>query len=323
MAGKAKPFRTSDGKGYSHGNGTVATETSSVLQKQTQTTHGLSANDLYLRMAESGDDMNQSHRTVRLLATLLLLLSPALTVVAQQADNESQIGAVLWMQTSGERAALSYQAFTLARMMLDRDLRTARSRMKRAVIVDIDETIMDNSRNQAWLIKNQQSYNDQNWLAWVNRAEATAIPGAVEFLQYATSRGVRVFYITNRKVAEKEATATNLRKLGFPNVNDETLLVRTDTKTSSKEPRRQTVSARYRVVLLMGDNLNDFSDVFENAKTISARMSVTEQNKAKFGSRFIVLPNPMYGDWENAIYDYNFKLSEAEKAAKRKAALKD
>jgi 5'-nucleotidase (lipoprotein e(P4) family) len=266
--------------------------------------------------------MNQTHRALKLLTVLLLLLCPSLPVIAQQADNESQIGAVLWMQTSGERAALSYQAFSLARMMLDRDLRT-RSRMRRAVIVDIDETIMDNSRNQAWLIKNQQSFSDQNWLAWVNRAEATAIPGAVEFLTYATTRGVRVFYITNRKVAEKEGTATNLRKLGFPNVNDETLLVRTDTKSSSKEPRRQSVSSKYRVVLLMGDNLNDFSDVFENAKTIAARASVTDQNKTKFGSRFIVLPNPMYGDWENAIYDYNFKLSEKEKAAKRRAALKE
>jgi 5'-nucleotidase (lipoprotein e(P4) family) len=267
--------------------------------------------------------MNQTHRAIRLLAALLLLLSPALTVVAQNADNEYQTGAVLWMQTSGERAALSYQAFTLARMMLDRDLRTTRSKMKRAVIVDIDETIMDNSRNQAWLIKNRQSFSDQNWLAWVNRSEATAIPGAVEFLNYATSRGVRVFYITNRKAAEKEGTAINLRRLGFPNVNYETLLVRTDTKSSSKEPRRQSVSARYRVVLLMGDNLNDFSDVFENAKTIAARASVTDQNKAKFGARFIVLPNPMYGDWENAVYDYNFKLSEEEKAAKRKTTLKD
>jgi 5'-nucleotidase (lipoprotein e(P4) family) len=266
--------------------------------------------------------MNQSHRAGRLVTVLLLLLAAAPIVLAQNTDNEYQTGAVLWMQTSGERAALSYQAFSLARMTLDRDLRI-RSRMKRAVIVDIDETIMDNSRFQAWAIKNHQSFNDQTWQAWVNRSEAAAIPGAVEFLTYANSRGVRVFYITNRKAVEKEGTANNLRKLGFPNVNDETLLVRTDTKSSSKEPRRESVGAKYRVVLLMGDNLNDFSDVFENAKTSAGRLTVTEQNKAKFGSRFIVLPNPMYGDWENAIYDYNFKLSEEEKAAKRKAALKE
>jgi 5'-nucleotidase (lipoprotein e(P4) family) len=278
-----------------------------------------STNDLYLDLETN---MNQSPRAGRLLTILLLLLSSAAGVIAQKADNEYQTGAVLWMQTSGERLALSYQAFSLARMMLDRDFRV-RSRLKRAVIVDIDETIIDNTRNQAWLIKNQQSHNDENWLAWVNRAEGTAIPGALEFLNYASSRGVRVFYISNRKLVEKAGTATNLRKLGFPNVSDETLLVRTDPKSSSKEPRRQAVSAKYRVVLLMGDNLNDFSDVFENAKTSAGRIAVTEQNRAKFGSKFIVLPNPMYGDWENAVYDYNFKLSEEEKNAKRKAALKE
>lgn len=260
----------------------------------------------------------------RFLALALIVALPAATVIAQQtADNEYQTGAILWMQASGEREALCYQAFALARLMLDRDLRINHGRLKRAVIVDIDETIIDNSRYEAWMIKNRQNFSDQTWLAWVNRSEATAIPGAVEFLNYANSRGVRVFYITNRKAVEKEGTANNLRTLGFPNVNDQTLLIRTDTKSSSKEPRRQAVGARYRVVLLMGDNLNDFSDVFEKATTVSARMDLTDQNKAKFGTRFIVLPNPMYGDWENAIYDYNFKLTEAEKDAKRKALLKD
>jgi len=259
-----------------------------------------------------------------LLAAVMLFALPGAHALAQQpANNEYQTGSVLWMQASGERAALCYQAFALARMMLDRDLRTSHSKMKRALIVDIDETIMDNSPYQAWLIKNHQNFSDQTWLDWVNKAEATAIPGAVEFLNFANSRGVRVFYITNRKAAEKEGTAANLRKLGFPNVSDETLLVRTDPKSSTKEPRRQSVSARYRVVLLMGDNLNDFSDVFENAKTVATRRSVTDQNQKAFGARFIVLPNPMYGDWESAVYDYNFKLSEEEKDAKRKSLLKD
>src|SRR5215813_3213828 len=202
----------------------------------------------------------------RLAAVMILVALPATMAFGQgTADNEYQTGAVLWMQSSGERAALSYQAFSLARMVLDRDLRTNRSRMRRAIIVDIDETIMDNSPYQASLIKNHQSFSDPTWQAWVNR---------------------------------------------------------TDAKSSSKEPRRLSVSAKYRVVLLMGDNLNDFSDVFENAKTVSARMSVTDQNQAKFGARFIVLPNPMYGDWESAIYEYQ-TLSDAEKDAKRKATLKD
>jgi 5'-nucleotidase (lipoprotein e(P4) family) len=261
----------------------------------------------------------------------LLILTCSLTAAAQtpapatqpQSVSEYQEGAILWTQSSGEVKALCYQAFTLARMMLDRDLRMSRrNRMRRAVVVDADETVLDNSRYQATLVKNGQTYSAQSWTQWVNRAEAAAIPGAVEFLRYAASRGVRVFYITNRRSVEKEATAANLKKLGFPDVSDETLLVRTDPNSSSKEPRRRSVSSRYRIVLLMGDNLNDFAEVFENSKTVNSRIAAVEQNKNQFGTRFIVLPNPMYGDWENAIYEYNFKLTETEKAAKRKSQLK-
>jgi len=256
-----------------------------------------------------------------LLATLFSLTALVQIAPAQSADNEYQVGAILWTQTSGEKAALSYQAFALARMTLDRDLRiNRRSRMKRAVVVDVDETILDNSRYQAMLVTNRQNYESKTWTEWCNRAEATALPGAVEFLRYASSRGARVFYITNRRKVEKEGTAANLKKLGFPNVNDETLLVRTDG--SSKEPRRQAVSAKYRIVLLMGDNLNDFAEAFENSMTVEGRLEAVEQNRNQFGTRFIVLPNPMYGDWENAIYGYNNNLTKEEKAMKRKGALK-
>ena len=245
-----------------------------------------------------------------------------LPVCAQKADNEYMAGSVLWQQTSGERRALSYQAFALARMLLDRDLRTNRNRrMKRAVIVDVDETILDNSRYQGMLLETRTNYASKTWTEWCNRAEATAVPGAVEFLRYANSRGVRVFYITNRKVIEKDGTARNLRKVGFPEVTDETLLVRTDS--SMKEPRRRAIASKYRVVLLMGDNLNDFAEVFENSKTIDSRLAATEQEKNQFGSRFIVLPNPMYGNWEDAIYGDASKLTEEEKAAKRKAAVRN
>jgi 5'-nucleotidase (lipoprotein e(P4) family) len=135
--------------------------------------------------------------------------------------------------------------------------------------------------------------------------------------------GVQVFYITNRNDIQKASTAANLKKLGFPNVNDQTLLVQTDSKNSSKETRRQSVGARYRIVLLMGDDLNDFSDVFENSKTVDSRAAAADRYKEEFGKRFIILPNAMYGNWESAIYDYNFKLTEAEKAEKRRSLRKD
>ena len=249
--------------------------------------------------------MGQTNKYQTRWLTLILLAASVFSIdigqdfpasAQEKANNEYQEGAILWMQTSGERNALAYQAFALARMMLDRDLRTHRAnRPKRAIIVDIDETVVDNSRYQAMLLKTHQNYNSQNWTEWVNRAEASAIPGAVDFLRYAASHGVRIFYITGRKTIEKPATIVNLKKLGFPDISDQTVLVQTN-QSSSKEDRRQSVSRQYRIVLLMGDNLNDFADVFEKSKTVAERQASVEQNKAQLGKRFIMLPNPMYGD---------------------------
>jgi len=266
-------------------------------------------------------------RRASVLALVLLPLLYSLNAIGQAptepAQNTYLEGAVLWQQTSGERRALSYQAFTLARMMLDRDvIMNRRNRKPRALIVDVDETILDNSRYEGMLLKNRVNYNQKDWTEWINRAEAEAVPGAVEFLRYASSRGVQVFYLTNRNDIQKAGTVINLKKLGFPNVDDQTLLVQTDPKNSSKETRRQSVGAKYRIVLLMGDDLNDFARVFEDSKTVASRVAAADQFKDEFGKRFIVLPNPMYGNWESAIYGYNFKLTEEEKAAKRKSRLK-
>ena len=241
---------------------------------------------------------------------------------AQKVDNEYQVGGILWTQTSGEWRALTYQAFALARISLDRDLRaTRRSRMKRAVIVDVDETVLDNSPYQAMLVKTRRGYESKSWNDWCQRVDAAAIPGAVEFLRYAYSRGVRVFYVTNRRESEKQCTAQNLKKVGFPDVSDATVLVRVDT--SSKQPRRDGVAKKHRVVLLIGDNLNDFAEIFEQSKTIDSRLSATQLNKSNFGTRFIVLPNVMYGAWEDAIYGDASKLTEEQKAEKRRNTLKD
>lgn len=265
--------------------------------------------------------MNSINRRLT-IGVLLAVAVCSGTALAQKADNEYQVGAILWTQSSGEKAALAYQAFSLARLRLDQDLRAnRRNKMRRAVVVDVDETVLDNSRFQAKLVKERRPYESKSWTEWCNRAEATALPGAVEFLRYANSRGVRVFYITNRKLVEKDGTAQNLKQLGFPDVTDETLLVRTDS--SSKEPRRQSVAAKYRIVLLMGDNLNDFTEVFEKSTTVNSRNAASILMRREFGARFIVLPNPMYGAWEDAVYGDASKLTEEQKAEKRRNALKD
>jgi len=272
--------------------------------------------------------MNHGRYKLRWLGVSLWILTAHAIGFSQapmpqgEADKEYEVAAILWQQSSGEQRALCYQTFALAKMLLDRDLRNHRIRQRRAIIVDVDDTILDNSRYEAALVKQRKNY-PEGWTAWINRAEVPAVPGAVEFLNYASSRGVRVFYVTNRKQIEKEGTRRNLKALAFPEVNNQTLVIRTDPNSDSKEARRQAIRSKYRVVLLMGDDLNDFAEVFEKSKTVDSRLNAAERNKSAFGTRFIVLPNPMYGNWENAIYDYNFKLSEEQKAGKRNNLLKD
>ena len=267
---------------------------------------------------------------VRVTVITFLLFVPAqfaaqtATPAKSVADYEYQTAAVLWTQSSAEYRALALQTFTLARLRVDQDLAQHRSRRRMkppAIIVDADETVLDNSRFQAELILRGVDFTSQAWQEWCNRAEAGAVPGALEFLNYSFRRGVRVFYITNRRQTEKAGTVANLKKLGFPDVSEETVMIREQgTTTPSKESRRQSVRARYRVVLLVGDNLNDFNDDFAG-KSIADRRAQVDRERAEFGTQFIVVPNPMYGDWESAVYGNASNLSETEKRERRRSAL--
>ncbi|NPV37529.1 MAG: 5'-nucleotidase, lipoprotein e(P4) family [Bacteroidales bacterium] len=232
-------------------------------------------------------------------------------------DNNYMQLATLWYQQSAECRALYYQAYEVARFRLDEALKIP-SKEKKAVVVDIDETVLDNSPYQAWCILTGKNY-PEGWAEWTSKAEAKALPGAGEFLNYAASKGVEVFYITNRKTNEMEATIKNLQKEGFPMADTLHVIPRTDV--SNKESRRQRVAQNHKIVLLAGDNLNDFAEFWEKQSPL-ARQAITDSLKAEFGRRFIILPNPMYGDWENALYEYKYGLMPAQKDSIRRKFLK-
>lgn len=245
---------------------------------------------------------------------------------APQADLDYQTAAVLYMQKAAEYRALTYQAFNIARMQLDVDLDKknvkklpkADRKMPRAVIVDIDETMLDNSPAQAWGIKNNTPFNPKDWYTWTNMKKAKAVPGSVDFVNYAVSKGVKVFFVSNRDdKVEKQTTIENLKSVGFSDVSPENVFLK--TAESGKDARRAIVTARFRVVMLIGDNLDDFTSAFER-KSIADRFAETDKVRDLWGKRFIVLPNAMYGTWENAIYEYQ-RLTEAQKAEKRATAL--
>ncbi len=261
-----------------------------------------------------------------LAVTLFFVSIAGAQQAAPAADLDYQTGGILYMQKAAEYRALCYQAFNIARLQRDADLDKktvkklpkAERKMPRAIIVDIDETVLDNSPAQARGVRTNTPYNSKDWYMWSNMGKAKAVPGSVEFLNYAVSKGVKVFYISNRDDKnEKQTTIENLKRVGFNDINAENVMLR--TTESGKEARRSVVSANYRVLMLVGDNLDDFTSAFEK-KSVADRFGETDKAKALWGKKFIVLPNAMYGTWENAIYEYQ-RLTEAQKAEKRAAAL--
>ncbi len=243
----------------------------------------------------------------------------------QTADTEYQIGAILFMQKAAEYRALCLQAFNWGKRTLDDDDKTkkklpkAQKKMPRAVVVDIDETMLDNSPAQAFGAKNRLPFDLKSWYAWGEMRKAKAIPGALDFANYAKQRGVRVFYVSNRDDVQLQATMDNLKAVGFPDISEENVRLRqrdaNGKYVSTKEPRRLAIAEKYRIVILMGDNLNDLSNVYEQ-KTVADRFAEVDQAKDLWGNKFIVLPNAMYGEWESAIYrDDKTKSTPAEKRA--------
>jgi len=224
--------------------------------------------------------------------------------------------AVSWVQTSGEWRALYYQGYQLARLRLDAALAVSRTKPP-AVVLDIDETVLDNSAYHARALLSP-SDAIPTWAEWIDRAEAVPVPGALEFLRYAAAKGVAIYYVTNRTVREKPPTLVNLRKHDFPMADVEHVVER--TAEASKEPRRAAIAAKYDILLLLGDNLNDFAEF--NALPLQERNAMAERFREEFGGRFIVFPNPINGDWESALYVGKAKPTDAERRELRLAPLR-
>ncbi|HVT44343.1 MAG TPA: HAD family acid phosphatase [Thermoanaerobaculia bacterium] len=228
--------------------------------------------------------------------------------------NLETLNSVVWFQTSAELDALARQAFSIARERLDQALadpawsaipeqKNAKA-LPPAIIVDVDETVLDNSAFQGRLLERGVAYDEEIWERWVEEARAVAVPGAVDLCRYATERGVIVFYLTNRTTAGEAATRRNLLSEGFP-LDERIDVVVTKGEyssrvTSDKEERRKWIAARYRVLLLIGDAFGDFAA--ESATSVAERRAFGRDYASWWGTRWIVIPNPMYGEWERIIF---------------------
>lgn len=223
------------------------------------------------------------------------------------------LNAVLWQQHSGEYKALCYQAFALAKIrLMEKITAHKKDEAPLAIITDIDETVLDNSPQQANDILHKTTYTEKSWKDWTSKAKAGALPGAVAFFQWADKMGIQCFYVSNRRSEERDASVKNLELAGFPQAD--TLHVQMKENTSDKEPRREAIRQKYTIAMLLGDNLNDFDKMFYKQSS-DTRCHLVQDNSELFGDIFIILPNAIYGDWESAMWSgKNLTPAEADKA---------
>ena len=267
----------------------------------------------------------------------LIFVSLCLLAGCQQTPPANdQLDAVLWTQTSIEHELIYRQVFASATRQLDAALADPTwdalplpprnlSGLPPAVVVDIDETVLDNVPLNARDILTNKVYSYDRWNTWVDQAKAQALPGAVEFLQAADKKGITVYYITNREHSQVQATVNNLRLRGFPVAHNEQVLA-ASTPTGhceqagyGKNCRRQWVASHARVLMLAGDSFGDFVQAEHN--TLAEQRKAAAPYLAWLGQRWFLLPNPTYGNWYSAPYGDQEKLPFERKRQLKQQAL--
>jgi acid phosphatase len=259
---------------------------------------------------------------------------PAVTTPAD--DN---LNAVAWSQTAIEHDLIYLQTYrdAEARLLpaladkqwdaLPKDDRIAPAKgLKPAVVLDIDETVLDNSPYQARLIKSGGEFNEADWAAWCKEERARALPGVVEFTQFAASHGVAVIYISNRAKDLDQATLSNLRKAGLPVSGPEaflglgTFVEDCEQVGTEKGCRRQLVSHQYRVLMQFGDQIGDFVTVLAN--NAEGRQKAIAPYMGWIGTRWFTLPNPTYGAWEPALFNNDWSAPREDRRRQKIRSLR-
>jgi acid phosphatase len=255
------------------------------------------------------------------------------------ASADDNLNAVSWSQNAIEHDLIYLQTYRDAQARLlaamhdprwdalpAADRKAPLKGLKPAVVLDIDETVLDNSPYQARLIHSGGEYNEADWAAWCKEQRARALPGAVAFTRFAQAHGIAVIYLSNRAQDLDGVTLANLRKDGFPVAGPEaflglgTFVKGCEQNGSDKSCRRQLVSRRYRVLMQFGDQLGDF--VAAQANTLAGRAAAMQPYLHWIGTRWFVLPNPTYGSWEGALINNNWQAPRDERRREKIQALR-
>ena len=258
---------------------------------------------------------------VTLLTVVTVLVSGCSTAPDTSSTHES-LNATLWSQTAADYVAVSTQAYRVAAANLDLALADSDwsaaleqqgnySSLPPAVLMDIDETVLDNSPYNARIIMQHGEYSQETFTAWCEEAAAPAIPGAKYFVDQATERGVTVIYYSRRIEILRDCTTRNLLALGFPLPDQQYLLLNDKQPGTSKAHLRTELASRFRILLLIGDDLEDF--VAATKTDPAGRKALANQYADRWGKQWIALPNSMYGTWETSLYDFDYALPRMDK----------
>ncbi len=269
-------------------------------------------------------------RTTGLAASLILLLAGCGSEQIRPDTHES-LNATLWVQTAAEYNASTVQAYRLARLNLDIALADAGwsaaleqrddySDLPPAVLMDIDQTLLDTSDYNGRIVMQYGKHSSQKFDQWCNEAVAAPIPGARDFVDYATRQGVTVIYYSRRSESQRDCTTRNLAALGFPLPDQKYLLLHQDDNAVSKAQRRIDLASQFRILLLIGDDLDDF---VAGAKSDPAtRRAISSEHAQRWGRQWIILPNPMYGSWETSLYEFDYALPREKQLDRKRSQLK-
>lgn len=279
-----------------------------------------------LRMTENRWHFRKTEGMFRYLCWLALVLVTG-SGCARNRDAHELLNSLLWVQTSAEYHVLSSTTYRQAGEALDRALQDPTwsaipehtgdvANRPPAVILDLDETVLDNSAFEGRLVTQRTTFSQSAWDDWVREADAQAVPGAFDFIAQAQSKGVAILFITNRHAGQESSTRLNLEKLGVPLPKDlDTVLSEGEPPfnwPSDKSSRRQYLASRFRILLLIGDDLGDF--VPGARDTPEQRVRLAREHSERWGTSWFLLPNPMYGSWERSLVSPSLSDDDRVKA---------
>ncbi|WP_339388342.1 5'-nucleotidase, lipoprotein e(P4) family [Vibrio caribbeanicus] len=233
------------------------------------------------------------------------LIGSSITVADEKNTvNNPLLYSLAWKQTAAEYQALYYQGFNIAQMHLQRALAMRKPGDKPlAIISDLDDTLVLPLDYWGNLVnRGLDFFDDTIWDKWIPANRMEPSPGAKAFLKYCQDNNVEIFYITSRDQGKKtfDYALGNIKYLGFPLKDNSHLTVLRDT--SNKQTRQDEIMNDYDVVVMLGDNLNDFRRKYYIKGNVEGRLTKMREDRDEYGMKYILFPNPTDGHWLAAIY---------------------